>query len=412
MRNNNPTIGLYGIKGVYNYGCEAIVRGTDTILHDIWPDVTIKYASLRPNDDKKRLKGSTVKIIPRKECPLLSFSRFNRMLSTATGLYLENFYREDLTWVEDCDMIFLIGGDLYTFPINHKNRVIMPYYNYLIHFGNLVKKMNKKFIMWGSSIGPFENDLKARKVFVNHLNEVDLITSREPDTTAYLNNLGISKNVTSCADPAFVVPSTFNDNYLSIDKNELCIGLNLSPLSSEYAFGTSYGTSDVENHVKLISELVKNINANVVLLPHVICDFDIKDDDLTFLKFIYEQLPDDIKDHVILVNKDPGFIGIKEIIAQCNIVVAARMHCAINSISLGIPTILVAYSQKANGMSTYVYGNSKWKIPLQNMTPDKLLKLIKLMLLEKESINSYLNKKIEKIKLDAYLPSEKLKNMI
>ena len=36
---------LIGIGGVYNYGCEAIVRGTVNILKSINPEVKISYAS-------------------------------------------------------------------------------------------------------------------------------------------------------------------------------------------------------------------------------------------------------------------------------------------------------------------------------------------------------------------------------
>ena len=61
MIKENPTIGLYGIGGVYNYGCEAIVRGTEIILRKKWPNIQIKYASLRPEDDKRRIQN-------RKQC--------------------------------------------------------------------------------------------------------------------------------------------------------------------------------------------------------------------------------------------------------------------------------------------------------------------------------------------------------
>ena len=47
---------LIGIGGVYNYGCEAIVRGTVEILRKVNPQIQIAYASYNYVDDKRRLK--------------------------------------------------------------------------------------------------------------------------------------------------------------------------------------------------------------------------------------------------------------------------------------------------------------------------------------------------------------------
>jgi len=62
------------------------------------------------------------------------------------------------------------------------------------------------------------------------------------------------------------------------------------------------------------------------------------------------------------------------------------MHCAINAIEAGVPTIFIAYSQKAVGMAEYVYGNKKWVIPIEKLTEDRLLALVKAQLSEKDSI--------------------------
>lgn len=54
---------LIGIGGVYNYGCEAIVRGTVNILKTIDNRIEVYYASYNYEDDIKRLNGCDVKII-------------------------------------------------------------------------------------------------------------------------------------------------------------------------------------------------------------------------------------------------------------------------------------------------------------------------------------------------------------
>ena len=56
---------LIGIGGVYNYGCEAIVRGTVNILKTINPNVHISYASYNYEDDVRRLADCDIRIVKR-----------------------------------------------------------------------------------------------------------------------------------------------------------------------------------------------------------------------------------------------------------------------------------------------------------------------------------------------------------
>ena len=86
-------------------------------------------------------------------------------------------------------------------------------------------------------------------------------------------------------------------------------------------------------------------------------------------------LPDSVKKMVSVVEDDPGFIGIKKILASCDIVAAARMHCAINALSLGVPTILISYSEKSIRMAEYVYGHTKWVFPLTDI--EEIVELVK-----------------------------------
>lgn len=392
MGKDDLTIGLYGIFGVYNYGCEAIVRGTEIILHEIWPNARIKYVSPRPEDDKNRLKGCSVEIVPRKFHNLLSISRLNGIIGKNTGFYSKKFFWEDLGWVDECDVIFSIGGDLYTLPPNYKdpkNR----YYNPLIHFGELVKLRGKKLVIWGASIGPFEGHLMAKKAFIDHLSQVDLITSREPVTTRYLKNLGI-KNVIECADPAFAVPKPDHVNGKDLSSDKLRIGINLSPLSSIYSFKSDMN-GVIKKQADLITILIKNYDAHVRLIPHVVCDFNERDDDLRYLKLVKSFVAKDIVDQVEVVEDDLGFIGTKEILSNCDVVIAARMHCAINAASLSVPTIFLAYSKKAEGMAEYVYGNHKWTLPLKELDKS-IIELISHILNEKNlfkdlNINNKIN---------------------
>lgn len=88
---------LIGIGGVYNYGCEAIVRGTIEILRNVDPAIKISYASYNYEDDVQRLADCDLKILQRKR-----LGRWNPKTLYVNCLHL-------LASLLLCLMILLIG---------------------------------------------------------------------------------------------------------------------------------------------------------------------------------------------------------------------------------------------------------------------------------------------------------------
>lgn len=370
MTRERPTIGLYGIGGVFNYGCEAIIRGTETLLRDKWPGVHIKYVSPRPADDKKRLNGCQVEVIPRTLKSFFSLGRFNGFAAHASGHYSRKFFQEDTGWLKDCDAVFSVGGDLYTIPSDFHYPSWKKYYNPLIHFGEYVKKQEKKMVIWGASIGPFDEFPHHKKEFLDHLRGVDLITSRETLTSRYLQENDF-RNFIEQRDPAFEVsyqPSP------KIEADQFLVGINFSPLYMH--LNREVAPETLQKQVTIIEFITNEMDGQVSLIPHVLCDFKEIDDDLRYLKKLYSRLSSSCKKKVELIDYDPGFLGIKKVLAKCDVVLAARMHCAINAISLNVPTIFLSYSSKSWGMARYVYGNSKWVVNIKELNEHKVSNLI------------------------------------
>ena len=77
---------LIGINGVYNYGCEAIVRGSVNILRAFDPQAEITYATLSPDYDRKMLADCGLEIIPRRFISRFSFPRLARRLAACLGI--------------------------------------------------------------------------------------------------------------------------------------------------------------------------------------------------------------------------------------------------------------------------------------------------------------------------------------
>ena len=395
MENNrnigSPRFLLYGIGGVYNYGCEAIVRGTEIMLREVWPDAIIKYASVRLEDDAQRLKDTRIEIVPRIQYSRYSLRNICRKAASMARLSWVPIM-EKLDFITDSDVVLSIGGDLYALHPNGR------YNSRLMKLGELIIRRGKKFIIWGASIGPFDKNRHAEIIFRKHLNKVHLITSREPASTDYLQAIGVQKNVISCADPAYAVsPEIFQSVR---PNNHLCIGINLSPLSVRHSMPGRDLKSICAEQAKTIVALVKGLDAHVVLIPHVICDFNENDDDLRYQQSIVNALPKDVASHVEIYDRDLGFLDAKMQIIKCHLILAARMHCAINALAAGVPTILISYSQKAIGMAKYIYGNKRWVIPLQEFNSTTVLDLVQKILAEDQSIRNHLKNRLPEIQKD------------
>ena len=165
-------------------------------------------------------------------------------------------------------------------------------------------------------------------------------------------------------DPAFSVPDPFP---AAKEADKTHIGINLSPLSSLYFYKDLEEAAKQQAHI--VTGIIKKYNTDIYLLPHVLSPISTNDNDLYFLEKIYENIPEKHKNRITLVKTDPGFIGLKRYIKQCKTVIAARMHCAINALSCGIPAVFLSYSEKSKGLSKYAYGTDKYAIKLSNAAP-------------------------------------------
>ena len=333
---------LIGIGGVYNYGCEAIVRGTVNILKSINSEIRISYASYNYEDDLRRLTDCDIRIIQRKRIGRWSFHNIVRKLLSLVNIdYILPYDSTD--WLDGYDTIFSIGGDIYTLYPDGTYDASLPL------FLEKCQARGIKYVLWGASVGKFEKNSKALAFFKKHLRKIDLIVAREWVTVDYLNSLGIVQNVVFAPDPAYFVECPFLDK--DKKKQGTTLGVNLSPLSALYHYGNI--EIAINKQVEAICGLAGELNCRLMFLPHVFSD-SMNDNDLFYL----EQIANKVRSKgysVDVVNSDPGFIGLKRFLNKCDFVIAARMHCAVNAITMNIPTIFLSYSEKANGMAEYVY---------------------------------------------------------
>lgn len=360
-------IGLYGIGGVYNFGCEAIIRGAVKFIKRIYPDALVIYFSNNYEYDKAILKDVDIKIISIRQKPSLAKKVINKGLSfTRIEKRLFNIKFKEI--MSQVDEIWSIGGDIYTIPAVKRERQRYKYYNHLIDFCNRTIDAGKEVVVYGASIGPFGNYKDAVQYYVKNLSRYRHIFCRENVTLNYLESLGLS-NVSFFPDPAFQISdgksSRGNDRY---------IGLNVSPLSLNEIYG-NHNDKNVDMLAQIIDQIIEKFDKDILLIPHVISK-DENDDDLRFQNRVLKRIEN--YNRVKIAEYNGGFLGLKPQLRECEFVVSARMHCAINALVENVPAIFLSYSQKSLGICEYVYGSQKWALKINNIRDELIGKMLEM----------------------------------
>ncbi len=156
-------VGLYGIYGTYNFGCEAIVRGAVNFIRKNFGECDIIYFSYSYEFDRKALGDLDIKIVPLENKRTFIVRAINKSLSIMhceKRLFTIPFKKI----IDQIDIIFSIGGDIYTIPAYLRKREKYPYYNHLVNFCDEAISRGKKVVVYGASVGPFGKYTILRKI--------------------------------------------------------------------------------------------------------------------------------------------------------------------------------------------------------------------------------------------------------
>lgn len=211
--------------------------------------------------------------------------------------------------------------------------------------------MKKPIVFFSQSIGPFKKITLPLAKYC--LEKSNLIFIREEISKKYLCEIGVSTPIYLFHDCAFLldIPKAEKINKLLIDegvktqKNNLIVGLNVSELIYR-----TLGIKYINIIIKLINYLVINLNSTVILIPHTCSPKIWGNDDRVVAQKIYELLDTDVKKSVCIIKGNYSPKELKGVISRTDIVIASRMHAAIGALSCNIPTIVIGWSHKYDGI--------------------------------------------------------------
>lgn len=355
---------LNGQRTFGNRGCEAIVRSTVAALREAYGDVRVLVPSIDiPRDSRQwpEAPDHGVEFVPAYQ------PRHTRYWVHAQRLPIPALKRAGWPfpfpgWVKkqiaSVDVVLSVGGDNYSLDYR------LP--SLLMGMDGLAMDMGKPVILWGASVGPFEREPHFVPAIRRHLARMDRILVREGVSFAYLTEtLGLN-NVSQMVDPAFILePESIADEGFWPEASEQgVVGLNVSPLIERYKKPGQSLLAEVEAFIRATVDR----GFSVLLIPHVMpLDGSRKNNDADYMDALLERCAD-IGSHLSMTPRTLNAAQIKSIISKLRFFVGARTHATIAALSMGVPTVSIAYSVKARGINRDLFGEESMVLPTPDLT--------------------------------------------
>ena len=379
---------LTGHAGFYNRGCEAIVKSTADLLRSKFQVAKIILYSGDYENDLRMINDNQIQLRPGSPHRLTT-EWFMQGLIKHIPRFSQLFVKKFAALYYKADACLSIGGDNYTLDYGFPGSLLIR--------DQLAMRAGIPLIIWGASIGPFELSPNAKAIMKEHLRSVNLITARDSVTVEYLKSLGVTKNVVQVFDPAFIMkPETYSGPENDFIESGDIMGLNISALIAKWR--TDKKIEPLINEIAGFVEIATAKGLKVLLVPHVIRNSrDLVVNDEAVLTMVMKQITTHRESVLIL----PGKLNacqMKWIISKCRFFIGARTHSTIASISSGVPTISIAYSQKAKGINQDIFGHENYVLETQIVSKENLRKKLNLLIENEETIRNLLSdKKIEMI---------------
>lgn len=368
-------IAITNNTGLRNRGCEALVVSLiDGIERCFDTKIEFDLHSNDPTYDRWRL-SNRVKIFP--SYLTLTPNHFksltlNKVIYNFLGIAerflpnsISNYSTQQLQSLYAADLVLPTGGDIIT----------SDYGNLRKHLSSIVSLEKRKAALIAHTIGPFtKNDENYFKRAVDNL---FLITVRETESFEYLKSLNLDVPLHLTADVAFNLKPASAEWAESILRNRFGIDVTQSKLVGlSVSEGViRYSKLERARYFDELNEFVKRLNTDgytVLLIPHVM-ERNPNNNDLIACEELHCSLSDSRMCRVM--SGEFTAAQFKGIIGLTDCLLGARTHATIASMSQGIPTVSIAYSRKAYGIMSDVFGTAmggELTVSAADISADKL----------------------------------------
>lgn len=207
--------------------------------------------------------------------------------------------------------------------------------------------LGKKQILLPQTIGPFK-DFEYEKRAFSVMKTMEMVLSRDRQSFDYSSKFLDKHKIAETIDVAFYLPfkkGTFNNGKVNV-------GVNVSGLLWNGGYTRKNQFEMQTDYRKLILNTLSHFcsldNVQVHLIPHVVPQNNPVEDDYA----VSLEIQKNHFSNVIVAPRFESSIAAKGYMSGLDFFTGARMHACIGAFSAGVPTFLMAYSRKFNGLFT------------------------------------------------------------
>ena len=352
-----------------NMGCRALTMSLLGLIASVWPKarLTLLYGNKEPFKREVRISENRtvrVELVNYRLSPkarlrehmywiffLALIHRFVPLAFLRRKIHDSNAYLNRL-WCADF-VGDIRGGDSFSdiYGLRRSLSGSLPLLTAIL--------MGKHFVLLPQTFGPFEKRFpRAIARFI--MRRADRIYSRDEQSLELVRELlgdrdgrvpvGLSPDVAFSLE--LLEPKRLAiEPPLDAEGCKTLVALNVSGLlfGGGYSGDNMFGLKcDYPKMVRaLLSRLLQIEGVHILLVPHTFGSAPLQDQGVC--RQLWQESPQEVKDRTHLVAEEYDQNEIKAVIGRCDFLIGSRMHATIAGLSLGIPSVGLAYSRKFPG---------------------------------------------------------------
>lgn len=353
---------LIGARLCRNLGGPSLLVSTMHVLDRFLPG--LEYTLISPTSEDLPLAETyhvaVVPAISRKELLLAALAKAGLRISSDSPTV-----RQVIDAYAEADIVVDIWGIMFADPLRSDALISRAAEGIHLLVGKIFRKPVVKYT---ADLGPFEarwNRLFA-KLYLQY--SVDLILARSDATRDRLRDLGVTTPTYVCPDTAFFLEpqmTSVAEDLLKQKAHEPLIGFSVSHMAVRQS---NYPERYLGAMAELADHAAEGIGAKILLIPNELSE-DIALDDEHVAKEVQSRMAR--KDRAQILSSEYTAQQLKAIIGSCDLVVAARYHTIVASLSQGIPVLALGWHAKYAGLLGLV-GQESYVCSISSLDQDEL----------------------------------------
>lgn len=379
---------LLGARLVRNLGGPSLLLATRKVLDAVFDDA--EYTFLSPTSEDvphSRSFGMPIHAAPSTK-KLLQAAVLYRLFRVRGGTPAVLTALESYIW---SDVVIDIWGIGFSDALGRDTFRLRATQGFRLF---VAKVLGKKVVKYTADLGPFErrwNRLFSR-LYLNHT--VDLIFARSEATRRRLEELGVRTPIHVLPDTAFLLEpetSDVSDQVAMWKDNRLLVGLSVSHMAARQSMVSEW----YERAMSRIADGIRDATgARILLIPNEV-SADEAEDDVVVAQRVLQGM----------MHQEDGFVvpvdvctapQLKGVINLCDVVVAARYHTIVASLSQGIPVLAVGWHAKYEGVMG-LFDLAEYVFPVDKLEVEDLLAVFQRFWNSREDIAATIVQKLPQV---------------